>query len=283
MLVAVHHADVDRFLEHAESFLLSNEAVHSLVLGLATDRTGRSGAVQHYTVADDGTTVLAAIDPRGIKLIVTDGPSAAARTLAELMASTAAPLPAVHSTAAVAEAFASRYAELRGGSAELAQHMRLHGARDVAELPMPTGRLRATASGDVDRVGQWLAEFERMLGERGPSDARGTFARLHGQGRLFVWEDGGEPRSMAAWTRPTATTVSVSFVFTPREFRGLGYATACVAALTRERLANGSRECLLFTDVANPISNAIYARIGYRARADFHEIRFGPARDGRSP
>jgi uncharacterized protein len=283
MLVAVHHADVDRFLEHAESFLLSNEAVHSLVLGLATDRTGRSGAVQHYTVEDDGTTVLAAVDPRGVKLIVTDGPPAAARTLAELIASAPATLPAVHSTDAVAEAFASRYAELRGVSVEPEQRMRLHGIRDVAELPVRTGRLRRAEPRDLDRLVEWIAAFERMLGERRPSDAHDTFARLHGQGRLFVWEDGGEPRSMAAWTRPTATTVSVSFVFTPPELRGRGYATACVAALTRDRLANGVRECLLFTDLANPISNAIYARIGYRACADFHEIRFGTARDGRSP
>lgn len=281
MLVAVHHADLDRFLEHAESFLLSNEAVHSLVLGLATDRTGRSGAVQHYTVEDDGTTVLAAVDPRGVKLIVTDGSPAAARTLAELIASAPTILPAVHSTAPVAEAFASRYAELRGVSAEPEQRMRLHGIRDVAELPVPGGRLRATEGRDADRLTEWIAAFERMLGERRPSDPHGTFARLHGQGRLFVWEDGGEPRSMAAWTRPTATTVSVSFVFTPQEFRGRGYATACVAALTRDRLANGVRECVLFTDLANPISNAIYARIGYRACADFQEIRFGPAHDVR--
>lgn len=281
MLAAVHHADLDRFLEHAEAFLLSDEAVHSLVLGLATDRAGRSGHVQHYTVQQDGATVLAAVDPRGAKLIVTDGPPEAARTLAELIGRAPAALPAMNATDAVAQAFASRYAELRGVAVELERRMRLHGARDVAALPVPNGRLRTVEPDDVDRVAEWIAAFEQMFGAGGSSDAHGTFARLHGQGRLFVWDDGGEARSMAAWTRPTATTVSVSWVFTPQEFRGRGYATACVAALTRNRLASGVRECVLFTDLANPISNAIYARIGYRARADFHDLRFTPA-EGRS-
>jgi predicted GNAT family acetyltransferase len=34
-------------------------------------------------------------------------------------------------------------------------------------------------------------------------------------------------------------------------------------------LAEGRRFCVLFTDLANPTSNAIYARIGYRPLADF--------------
>ena len=45
------------------------------------------------------------------------------------------------------------------------------------------------------------------------------------------------------------------------------------------RLASGFDEgfdfCSLFTDLANPISNAIYQQIGYRPVCDFQEIKFG--------
>lgn len=280
MLVAIHHDDLDRFLEHAAAFLHADEALHSLVLGLATDRAGRAGHAQHYSVHDAGATVLAAVDPRGAKLVVTPGTADAARSLAELIASRPTHLPAVHAPDTVADAFASRYTELRGGEVELRHRMRLHAARDVSELPVPSGRLRLADDRDGDRLAPWIAAFEAMLADGGSSDGRGTFARLQPQSRLFVWEDEGEARSMAAWTRPTANTVSVSFVFTPQEFRGRGYATACVAALTRNRLAHGVRECVLFTDLDNPISNAIYARIGYRPLTDCRDIRLGPPAGG---
>ena len=56
-------------------------------------------------------------------------------------------------------------------------------------------------------------------------------------------------------------------VFTPPELRGHGYATTAVADLTRSLLAAGHRVCL-FTDQANPTSNAIYAGLGYRPVVD---------------
>jgi uncharacterized protein len=68
--------------------------------------------------------------------------------------------------------------------------------------------------------------------------------------------------------------VSVSAVYTPPEQRRKGYATACVAALSRRLLASGYDYCALFTDLANPTSNDIYYQIGYRPVADFDEYRF---------
>jgi len=38
--------------------------------------------------------------------------------------------------------------------------------------------------------------------------------------------------------------------------------------LTEQLLAEGRRYCFLMTDLANPTSNAIYARIGYRPVCD---------------
>jgi len=44
--------------------------------------------------------------------------------------------------------------------------------------------------------------------------------------------------------------------------------------LSQRQLDRGRRFCTLFTDLANPTSNALYQRIGYRPIADFLEIRF---------
>jgi predicted GNAT family acetyltransferase len=47
-----------------------------------------------------------------------------------------------------------------------------------------------------------------------------------------------------------------------------------VAELSRFLLERGHRACFLYTDLANPTSNAIHERIGYQRIADAAEIRF---------
>ena len=60
-------------------------------------------------------------------------------------------------------------------------------------------------------------------------------------------------------------------VYTPRERRGRGYASAGVAGVSRIVLAQGARACL-FTDQANPTSNKIYAALGYRPVVDMVNV-----------
>ena len=60
--------------------------------------------------------------------------------------------------------------------------------------------------------------------------------------------------------------------------RGCGYASALVAALSRELLASGRRAIFLTTDLANLTSNSIYRKIGYRPVADHFHFDFRTAR-----
>jgi predicted GNAT family acetyltransferase len=96
--------------------------------------------------------------------------------------------------------------------------------------------------------------------------------------RLFVWCDPAPGRivSMAIWTGLTPHGVRIGMVYTPPEFRGRGYASNCVAALTQRLLDSGRTFCFLFTDLANPTSNKIYRAIGYRHVCDFRKILFRP-------
>lgn len=64
-------------------------------------------------------------------------------------------------------------------------------------------------------------------------------------------------------------------VYTPPKERGRGYARALVAAVSRRRLTEGDSACCLFTDLANPVSNAIYPQVGYRPVGDYALIRLG--------
>jgi predicted GNAT family acetyltransferase len=114
-------------------------------------------------------------------------------------------------------------------------------------------------------VVEWTNRFadEALI----PANHREAFVRswvaLVTKGEQFLWEDGGRPVSMAALRGWTRHGVRIAAVFTPREARGHGYASACVAALSNHALAAGRRFCALLTDMANPTSNRIYESVGY--------------------
>ena len=96
--------------------------------------------------------------------------------------------------------------------------------------------------------------------------------------KVYLWED-GIPVSMVAKTRPTKNGISIGLVYTPPEFRQKGYATSCVATLCKELLNSGYKFCMIYTDLANPVSNSIYQKIGFREVCDSVEFSFSnPAR-----
>ena len=63
-------------------------------------------------------------------------------------------------------------------------------------------------------------------------------------------------------------------VYTPPEHRGTGYGSAVTAAVSQHALDAGARDVILFTDLANPTSNSIYQKIGYRPVYDSTELEF---------
>ncbi|MFG3505834.1 GNAT family N-acetyltransferase [Streptomyces sp. NPDC047821] len=79
---------------------------------------------------------------------------------------------------------------------------------------------------------------------------------------------------MAAHSPVVAGQARVAPVYTPPALRGRGYAGAVTAAVSRAARDAGARQVLLFADVANPTSTALYQRIGYRPVADHVDIAF---------
>ena len=137
--------------------------------------------------------------------------------------------------------------------------------------------MREAEPGDIPIVLEWLTAFaHEALGEAAHvTEAEETYRRREEdpEGAWLLWDDDG-PVSLAGYGNPTPTGTRVGPVYTPPEHRGRGYATSLVADLTAERLAAGLAFCFLFTDLANPTSNAIYARIGYEPVADWDQWLF---------
>ena len=91
---------------------------------------------------------------------------------------------------------------------------------------------------------------------------------------IFLLLEEGKPVSMVQKAGKTPNGNLVNLVYTPPSLRRRGYATECVAKLSKHLLEEGNKYCFLFTDLANPTSNSIYQKIGYRPIIDFDQIEF---------
>jgi predicted GNAT family acetyltransferase len=96
--------------------------------------------------------------------------------------------------------------------------------------------------------------------------------------RFVLWEVNGTPVSMAMLRAPAAGVSRIGPVFTPRSSRGRGYGSAVTAAAANLALENDVADIVLFADLANPTSNAIYQRIGFEPVVD--QVRIDFAVDG---
>jgi predicted GNAT family acetyltransferase len=131
---------------------------------------------------------------------------------------------------------------------------------------------------DIALLARWHRDFAtttRPEGWRHAEDPTEHVARRLATGQAQVlWEVGGEPVAMAAASKPIAAMSRIGPVWTPPHRRGRGYGSAVTAAASRWAMAAGASDVVLFTDLANPVSNSIYPKIGYRPVYDAVEVTF---------
>jgi predicted GNAT family acetyltransferase len=120
---------------------------------------------------------------------------------------------------------------------------------------------------------RWIGEFHDEIGERNADLAAIADDRLT-YGGITLWEDDGEPVSMATRSRPSSAMIRVQLVYTPPELRGHGYAAGATFAATRNALTTGVRDVVLNTDLANPTANRLYSRLGYQPVEDRTVVEF---------
>jgi len=274
-LVVERHAAADTFLAAAEGWLLEAEAENNLLLGLALARRGQvaaDAATYWACVHDAGRVVACACRTPPHPLVLSRVPQLAVATLAEDVSRAYPSLNGVNGPTADAEAFAGAWIDRHGGSWRTRFRMRLHELTKVSLAgPRARGSLRKVMDVEVPLAEKWMEEF---VSDVGVSPSASDVARRIANGQLFFWLDGESPRAMVSWSRETRSGCAINTVYTPALFRRCGYATAAVAALSEMLLEAGRRFCCLYTDLANPTANSIYAKIGYRPIRHDAEIAF---------
>ncbi len=263
------------FLERAGALLLEREAENNLMLGVAAsmDRSAPPLGTKLYAVEDAGRAVAAGMMTPRHPPVITRGPEAAIRLLAERVWADGVRPAGVTGPRESAEGFARRWTELSGKRYAVERDWGIYQADSIVPPAKAGGELRRATAADVDLLAAWSAEFCRETNLPAEGDQRAVIERQIKEERLFVWCDPA-PVSAAAWAGKTPNGVRINSVYTPPEQRRRGYASAGVAALSSRLLTSGRKFCFLFTDLANPTSNKIYQAIGYRHVCDFQQYVF---------
>ncbi len=275
MTHVVQHADAESFLAAAQPVLArsaaSAAAFAAWTRGLGAQPAADGSSVYLATFAHEGSFGAALRRPDG-PLVFEDSDPAAAAAFAEDLAPRAPRLPGVVGALRGCEAFARAWRERTGRVHALRFRLRHHMLTEVAPVPMVPGLPRVARSDDCD----WLTESQfAFVLEAGMPDNRerivAAIPKRVARGDFRIWDDRA-PVAFAGWMEAGDDAARIAPVYTPPAARRCGYATALVAALAQELLDAGRRRVFLVTDVANPTSNAIYARVGFRPGADVYHF-----------
>jgi predicted GNAT family acetyltransferase len=274
--------DAEAFLAATGDFLTAREAEHNLLLGLAGTLVARPHIYPQppYLAAvargQDVVGVALRTPPHGVVLSEVEE-KAAVDLLAADAARLYAELPSVFGPKVASRRFAEIWGHSSGQTAGRGMAQRVFRAERVRPPAGVPGALRRAGEMDRRLLVDWIGAFQRDVGQasrgRPAEEAVDDYLTRGESGGIYLWED-GEPVSVAGCGSPTPNGLRVGPVYTPPERRGRGYASALTAELTATLLAGGRRFCFLFTDLANPISNRIYERIGYEPVTDVDEYRF---------
>lgn len=290
------HDDPETFLAAAGDWLAARP-VESTVVASVTARIRREGmprdlpfALWWVVVRDAAGEIVGA----GMRTFphppymayLLSMPDDAARELASALHARGESVSGVNGALPAVQVFAAAAADLAGGTVRAAERMRLHELASLNPPKVPDGRLRQATAGDLAVVLAWFDAFNADAAEQAgspdphpaPIETRESALHRIDAGEVWLWETvpddegDGVPVSLTAYNPPSFGVARVGPVYTPKTHRGHGYASITVAEVSRMLLEAGHRVCL-FTDQANPTSNALYERLGYRPVVDMANLR----------
>src|SRR5437867_3062415 len=257
--------DVAEFLTAAGDFLRSQAAENTVML-TATEAMRAQGAAAFGPDAPlfgwwaaPGEPITAAFmhtPPYGLAL--TSMPAEVAAALAGTLAARGRFPAGVSGSTDAGPSFAAAWELRTGQPARVGRRMRLHRlGRLLPPDPAPPGRARIAAAADSGLLLTWLETFHQETAADGPVTERVVADRLS-YGGLTLWETSDGPVALAGVTRAVAGQVRIGPVYTPPGRRGRGFGGAVTAAVSQAARDAGVAGVLLYTDLANPTSNALY-------------------------
>jgi uncharacterized protein len=273
------------FLKEYEAKLLEREAAAQLLLYFAYQSpSGRDiGNDLYGSVMEENEVILLFGIIRGIDLIVytanKDKEAEAAVALADFLGNSHIVIGSMNARYVLCQSFIEQYKKYLKGSFIEKLGTDIMELRQLNDIKPVAGGQRLSVHEDAKLVADWMIQFqiEAMMDEADYEAALYRATQLIDRKELYIYED-EEHRavSMAAATRKLLHGMGITYVFTPEEFRGKGYAAANIYYLSKALLEQGFEFCTLYVDKKNPLSNRAYEKVGYKVVEDNHEYKIIP-------
>ncbi len=268
------------FLNTAESFLEQNEAENNLLLGWSyrlIEKPNSYGSMPFFAIVENNhqVEIVALMTPPKSLIIYSDSttPIESFDFLAKYLQASPIKIPGIIGPNPAVNNFKDAWIKIIHASSELKMNMKVYMLTKVELYNAASGFFRPAKLEDLPLVCKWMGKFILSASEQGPVNKQ-EIKEAISQGDYFLWEDDGQPVSMAKKARQTKHGYVISAVYTPPKFRNKGYAKSCVGALCQNILDSGKTFCALFTDLSNPTSNSIYQKLGFKPLCDFSHYIF---------
>jgi hypothetical protein len=278
------YENINEFYEIAFPFLLKKEVENSLYLSILNnlkkniERYGEEPPVL-FTVNEGNDIKLVSLrTPPYNQLISYTDKLETIDILIDALVKRKDNIPGVLGFKEGVQRFSKLWREKMGLKSKITMNERLYMLKKVAEETLGNNKFIKATDSHEKIVFQWGRAFmlevlpdrtsemiERSLGHLGKDIKEGS---------IFLLFDNNIPVSMARRSGKSVNGIAVNLVYTPPSLRRKGYATECVAKLSKLLLEEGNEYCFLFTDLSNPTSNSIYQKIGYRPIIDVDEYHF---------
>jgi len=275
------------FLNNNENILLEHEAVSQLILFNAYQNltTSVSGKCMFGAVLEEENTVLlfCNVEPYSLVIYIAsqdkDTVNAASITVADFLTDNHISITGIIAKNGVCQSFITQYKKSISCNFNEIRGMDIMEIRKVNEIKPVDGIHRTAVNAESKLITDWMIQFqiEALASEMDYEVALKKVTNLINNNKIFVYEN-IEHRivSMATATRKLIHGMAISYVFTPEEFRGKGYAAANIYYLSKELLESGYEFCTLFADKKNLVSNRAYEKVGYIGMEENYEYRILP-------
>ena len=283
---AKFYDNIDELYDIAYPFLLNHEAENNLPLAILIslkknkDHYGEEEPLLFSLINKKKVELIALRTPPHDLLISYSDNLEAIHILIDALFKRKEKFPGVLSFKAAADMFAKLWCEKNSLKSKLFRRERVYQLEKVSEDCLGNRFFSLATKTHQSLVLKWAGEMMKEALINATDDDIQTTKKIYAnefeenKSSFYILFDNNEPVSIARRAGKTPNGNFVNLVYTPPSLRRRGYATECVAKLSKLLLEEGNKYCFLFTDLSNPTSNSIYQKIGYKPIIDENHYKF---------
>jgi len=286
IVIDMFYEDINEFYDHVFPFLVKHEVKNSLPLTILNSlkiniqKYGKEPPLMFSLVENGSIKLISLMTPPHDLIISYAADLNNIEILVEELSKKNVYLPGVLSFKEAADKFTRLWCERNSLESKLLRRERIYKLTKVSEETLGDKHFSVATKPHQPTVLKWAKEMiteallevteEELM--RNNNNLKDEFE--HENSQIYLLFDDKVPVSMARKSGKAPHGNAINLVYTPPFLRQNGYATECVAKLSKLLLEEGNEYCFLFTDLSNPTSNSIYQKIGYRPIIDENHYKF---------